>query len=99
MWELLHALGLEHAGCRKWVVALVEWVWVLGIVGVSVKGCVHGSSAKGRIPTGMVAYQARSLGRWNLTPLGSQCVALVHPETGQHQLLAIVTVTTTACLT
>ena len=72
-----------------WVVAGVEWVQGLGIVGVAVKVCVHGSSVEDRILVGMVAYQARSQGRRNLTPLGSQCVALVHPETSLQQLLAM----------
>ena len=66
---------------------LVEWVWELEIVRVMVKGCVRGNSGEGRILTGMVACQAHSQGRQNLTPLDSQCVALFHPETGQQQLL------------
>ena len=74
---------------RKWVMARVEWVWALGIVGVSVKGCVHGNSVTGRILAGMVAYQACSQGHWNLTLLDLQCVVLVHPEMGQQQLLAM----------
>ena len=72
-----------------WVVAGVEWVQALGIVGVAVKGCVRGSSDKVRILTGMVTCQAHSQGRRNLTPLDSQCIALVHPETGLQQLLAM----------
>ena len=67
----------------------VEWVWALGIVGVTVKACVHGSSVEARILAGMVACQVRSQGRRNLTPLHSQRVALVHPETGLQQLLAM----------
>ena len=65
-----------------WVVAGVEWVRALGIIGVSVKGCVHGNSAEVRILAGMVTCQARSQGRRNLTPLQAQGVALLHPETG-----------------
>ena len=72
-----------------WVVARVEWVQALGIVGVAVKGYVHGSSVEARILAGMVACQARSQGRWNLTPLHLQRVALVHPEMGLQQLLAM----------
>ena len=60
----------------------VEWVRALGIVGVTVKGYVHGSSAEVRILVGMVACQARSQGRRNLTPLQAQGVALLHPEPG-----------------
>ena len=63
-----------------WVVAGVEWVWALGIVGVVVKGCVRGNSVEAHILMGMVACQARSQGRRNLTPLDVQCVALLHPE-------------------
>ena len=59
----------------------VEWVWALGIVGVAVKGYVHDSSAKVCILMGMVACQARSQGRQNLTPLDTQRVALLHPKT------------------
>ena len=60
----------------------VEWVQALGIVGVAVKGCVHGSSDEGHILVGMVAYQAHSQGCQNLTPLDSQSVVLLHPEMG-----------------
>ena len=60
----------------------VEWVQVLGIVGVAVKGYVHDSSAEARILAGMVACQAHSQGRQNLTPLDPQCVALLHAQTG-----------------
>ena len=70
-----------------WAVARVEWVRALGIVGISVKECVHGSSAVGHILMGMVACQAHSQGHWNLTPLDPQHVALIHPEMGQQQLL------------
>ena len=69
--------------------ARAEWVRELGIVGVVVKGCVRGNSVEARTLTGMVACQARSQGCWNLTPLDSQCIALVHPETGLQQLLAM----------
>ena len=65
-----------------WVVAGVEWVQALGIVGVAVTGCVHDSSAKARILAGMVACQAGSQGRRNLTPLQAQGIALFHPEPG-----------------
>ena len=58
----------------------VEWVRVLGIVGVAVKGCVHGNSVEVRILADMVACQAHSQGRQNLTPLDLQHVALFHPE-------------------
>ena len=67
----------------------VEWVWALGIIGVAVKGCVHGSSAEAHILTGMVACQAGSQGRRNLTPLQVQGVALFHPEPGLQQLFAM----------
>ena len=67
----------------------VEWVRALGIVRVAVKGCVRGSNVKACILAGMVTCQARSQGRWNLTPLDLQRVALVHPETGLQQLLAM----------
>ena len=73
----------------EWVVAGVEWVQALGIVRVAVKGCVRGSSVEARILVGMVACQARSQGRWNLTPLDSQQVVLVHPEMGLQQLLTM----------
>ena len=59
----------------------VEWVRALGIVGVAVKGCVRGNSVEAHILVGMVAYQAGSQGRQNLTPLQAQGVALFHPET------------------
>ena len=72
-----------------WVVAGEEWVWALGIVRVVVKGCVHGSSAEARILTGMVACQAGSQGRRNLSLLQAQGVALYHPETSLQQLLAV----------
>ena len=72
-----------------WVVAGVEWVQALGIVGVTVKGYVCGSSEEVRILMGMVAYQACSQGRQNMTPLDSQCIVLVHPEMGLQQLLAM----------
>ena len=49
--------------------AWVEWVWALGIVGVVVKVYVRGNSVEARILVGMVACQARSQGRRNLTPL------------------------------
>ena len=67
----------------------VEWVWVLGIVRVTVKGCVHGNSVEARILAGMVTCQAHSQGRQNLTPLDSQHIALLHPETGLQQLLTM----------
>ena len=67
----------------------VEWVWVLGIVGVVVKGCVRGNSVEAHILVDMVACQARSQGRRNLTPLDLQHVVLVHPETGLQQLFAM----------
>ena len=51
------------------VMAGVEWVWALGIVGVAVKGYVRGNSVEARILVGMVTCQARSQGRRNLTPL------------------------------
>ena len=63
-----------------WVVAGVEWVRVLGIVGVTVKGYVRGNSVEACILVGMVAYQAGSQGRQNLTPLQAQCIVLFHPE-------------------
>ena len=69
--------------------AVVEWVREMGIVGVAVKVCVHGSNAEVRIPAGMVACQVHSQGRRNLTPLDSQHVVLVHPETGLQQLLVM----------
>ena len=69
--------------------ARVEWVRVLGIVGVTVKVYVCGSSAEVRILSGMVAYQAHSQGRRNLTPLRLQRIAMVHPEMGLQQLLAV----------
>ena len=72
-----------------WVVAGVEWVWALEIVRVVVKGYVRGNSVEARILAGMVAYQACSQGHWNLTPLDSQRVALVHPEMGLQQLLTM----------
>ena len=72
-----------------WVMARVEWVRVLGIVGVMVKGCVHDNSVEARILTGMVACQACSQGHRNLTPLNSQRVVLIHPETGLQQLLTM----------
>ena len=67
----------------------VEWVWALGIVGVAVKGYVHGNSVEARILTGMVTCQAGSQGRRNLTPLQAQGVALFHPEPSLQQLLAM----------
>ena len=67
----------------------VEWVRALGIVGVAVKGCVRGNIQGAHILTDMVACQARSQGRWNLTPLDAQCVALLHPEPSLKQLLAM----------
>ena len=67
----------------------VEWVWVLGIVRVAVKGYVRGNSAAVHILAGMVAYQAGSQGRRNLTPLQAQGVALLHPEAGLYQLLVM----------
>ena len=73
-------------GFRIWVVAWVEWVWVLGIIGVTVTGCVHGSNALDRILSGMVTYQAGSQGHQNLTPLQAQGIALFHPEMGPQQL-------------
>ena len=69
--------------------ARAEWVWELGIVGVVVKGCVRGNSVEACTLAGMVACQARSQGCQNLTPLDSQCIALVHPETGLQQLLVM----------
>ena len=69
--------------------AWAEWVREQGIVGVVVKGCVCGNSVEARILAGMVAYQACSQGHWNLTPLDSQRVALVHPEMGLQQLLTM----------
>ena len=63
-----------------WVVAGVEWVRALGIVGVTVKECVRDSSVADHILVGMVACQACSQGRRNLTPLQAQGVALFHPE-------------------
>ena len=65
-----------------WVVAGVEWVRALGIVGVAVKGYVRGNSVEVRILSGMVTCQARSQGRRNLTPLQAQGIALFHPEAG-----------------
>ena len=72
-----------------WVVAGVEWVWALVIVGVVVKGYVRGNSGEARILAGMVACQARSQGRRNLTPLQAQGVALLHAQTCLQQLLAM----------
>ena len=69
-----------------WVVAGVEWVRVLGIVGVTVKGYVRGNSVEACILVGMVAYQAGSQGRQNLTPLQAQGVPLLHAQTGLQQL-------------
>ena len=60
----------------------VEWVWALGIVGVTVKGCVHGNIRAVCTLGDMVACQAGSQGRRNLTPLQVQGVALFHPESG-----------------
>ena len=82
MGQLVYLVGSELAWTQMWVVARVEWVWALGIVGVMVKECVHGSNVEARILAGMVACQARSQGRQNLTPLDLQRIALVHPETG-----------------
>ena len=56
----------------------VEWVRALGIVGITVQGYVRGNSVEARILAGMVAYQARSQGRQNLTPLQVQGIALLH---------------------
>ena len=67
----------------------VEWVRAMGIIGVVVKVYVCGNSVEACILVGMVACQACSQGRRNLTPLGSQRVALVHPETGLQQLLVM----------
>lgn len=64
------------------VMALAEWVQALGIVGVTVKGCVHGNSALDRILVGMVAYLADIQGHQNLTPLHVHGIALFHPEMG-----------------
>ena len=58
----------------------VEWVWALGIVGVTVKGCVHGNIRAVCTLGDMVACQACSQGRRNLTPLDAQSVALLDPE-------------------
>ena len=69
--------------------ARAEWVRELGIVGVAVKGCVHGNSVEACTLAGMVACQACSQGCRNLTPLDSQRIALVHPETGLQQLLTM----------
>ena len=60
----------------------VEWVRVLGIVRIAVKGYVRGNSVGGHILAGMVTCQAHSQGHRNLTPLQVQGVALLHPETG-----------------
>ena len=60
------------------VMAGVEWVRALGFVGVTVKGYAHDNSVVARILAGMVACQARSQGRRNLTPLDPQCVVLLH---------------------
>ena len=65
----------------------VEWVRALGIVRVAVKGYVRGNNVEVRILAGMVACQAGSQGRRNLTPLQAQGVVLLHPETGLQQLL------------
>ena len=72
-----------------WVVAGVEWVRALGIVGVAVKGYVCGNSVEACILVGMVACQACSQGHRNLTPLDVQCVALLHLEPSLKQLLAM----------
>ena len=67
----------------------VEWVRALGIIGVAVKGYVRGNILEAHILAGMVACQARSQGRRNLTPLDAQCVALLHSEPSLKQLLAM----------
>ena len=66
-----------------------EWVQELGIVGVTVRGCVCGNSVAVRILTDMVAYQVCSQGRRNLTLLDLKCIALLHPEMGLQQLLVM----------
>ena len=52
----------------------------MGIVRVTVKGYVRGNSVEAHILAGMVACQAGSQGRRNLTSLQAQGIALLHPE-------------------